>query len=280
LESTSQPITFDRPPVNEVALAIQFSAPLIDVEVLGALTTRIKQAYPGRQQQPPLPRMQEPTGLLNPPQIEIQPFFPGLPRTWFVTADGHFLIQIQQDRLAINWRKMSGEEPYPRYAEVRRRMSELIESLRSAVDAVGAQDVPIDFVELSYFNEISVPGAKPGDPHPNLASFLRVIDWTSDQAFLGTPEDSQLQARWRIPPEQLPPGADVGRLYASILPGLSATTQTPLYVMNLIARIVPPIGASVDGALDIVDVGHDWIVRSFADLTTEEIHEQWGGPQS
>jgi uncharacterized protein (TIGR04255 family) len=276
-EPDPQPITFGRPPVNEVALAIQFSAPLIDVEVLGALTTRVKQDYPGRQQQPPLPRMQEPTGLLNPPQIEIQPFFPGLPRTWFVTSDGHFLIQAQPDRIAINWRRLGGDVPYPRYAEVRRRASELIAALREAVESVGAQDVPVDFLELSYFNEVVVPETKPGAAHPNLARFLRIIDWTSDQAFLGAPEDSQLQARWRIPPELLPDGANVGRLYVAVLPGLSAATQTPVYLMNLVARIVPPIGTSVDSSLDIADVGHDWIVRGFADLTTDEIHEQWGG---
>src|SRR3954469_22670112 len=109
-----QPVTFRRPPVAEVALAVQFDAPVVDVEILGQLVTRLKSEFPDREQQPALPPMVEPTGLLNPPQIELQ--FGPMPvfgRTWLLTTDGHHLVQIQSDRLVFNWRRLNADVEYP-----------------------------------------------------------------------------------------------------------------------------------------------------------------------
>jgi hypothetical protein len=36
-----------------------------------------------------------------------------------------------------------------------------------------------------------------------------------------------------------------------------------------------PIGAGVAGALEFLDLGRRWIVRGFADLTTERMHIAW-----
>jgi hypothetical protein len=39
-----------------------------------------------------------------------------LPRSWFRSADGHGLIQLQRDRFVYNWKRETPEDgPYPSY---------------------------------------------------------------------------------------------------------------------------------------------------------------------
>lgn len=263
--------------MSEVALAVQFGAPVINVEVLGQLVSQLKTTFPDSEQQPPLPPMVEQTGLLNPPQIEIQfgtQFLMG--RTWLLTGDGHYLVQLQADRLVLNWRRLGGDLEYPRYTALRERFAQLVELLEEVLRDNELDPATTNFVELSYINEISVPGSDPGGAHPSLEAIFRVVDWSLADGFLGPPEDAQLQARWRIPTDQLPHGATVGRLYFVASPGFRVIDQFPIYATNLVARIVPPAGAAADQAIEILDVGHDWIVRGFAELTTPAMHELWG----
>jgi len=37
-----------------------------------------------------------------------------------------------------------------------------------------------------------------------------------------------------------------------------------------------PSGDTVDRAMKALDVGHEWVVLGFEDLTTAEMHEYWG----
>ncbi|MFL5845288.1 MAG: TIGR04255 family protein [Solirubrobacteraceae bacterium] len=271
-----QPVTFRRPPVSEVALAIQFDSPVVDVEVLGQLVSRLKSDYPDREQQPALPPMAEPTGLLNPPQIEVQfgtPFLLG--RTWLLTEDGHHLIQIQADRLVVNWRRLNADVEYPRYTSIRDRFAQLLAITEELVGQVSGGSLTSNFLELSYINEITVPGSQPGESHPRVEDIFRVVDWSAADAFLGRPEDAQLQARWRIPHDRLPEGSQVGRLYFSANPGFRVIDQMPIYAVNLVARVVPAPSTSAEEAIAAADTGHEWIVRGFADLTTPAMHELW-----
>ena len=44
--------------------------------------------------------------------------------------------------------------------------------------------------------------------------------------------------------------------------------------MNLMAREAP-IGAGIDGAFEFFDLGRVWVVRGFADLTTDSMQSSW-----
>jgi uncharacterized protein (TIGR04255 family) len=270
-----QPITFDFPPVTEVALAMQFERPVIDLEVLGLVAGKLKGEFPQREQQPPLPPMDEPVEPV-PPGIQFQIVPPTLPRTWFVSADGHSLVQLQPDRIAVNWRRLAGGQPYPRYTALRTLLARVVELLLEAVNATGAETANVNFCELTYLNEIAPPDAQAGQPHPDLARVVNLLERTSGRTFLPDAEDAQLQIRWRIPATTLPEGTQIGRLYVSVAPGFRADSQVPIYAMNLTARMVPPPTVGARAALEVVDVGHEWIVRGFADLTTEDMHRVWG----
>lgn len=219
--------------------------------------------------------MEEPTGVLGPPRIELQFGQLAFPRTWLVSTDEHRLVQLQSDRLVLNWRRLSGDQPYPRYTVLRELFSTLLGQLTDVLAATGSPVPAVNFCELSYINEIAVPGVKTAQPHPDLSTILDVVNTLKGRDFLPQAEDAQFQARWRIPAKQLPDGAPIGRLYLAVTPAFRADTQLPIYGLNLTSRVVPPPAADFGLALEILDIGHDWIVRGFADLTTKAMHDQW-----
>lgn len=54
-----------------------------------------------------------------------------------------------------------------------------------------------------------------------------------------------------------------------VQPALRATDNKPMYVMSLTARGLYGVG------MDFLDIGRQWIVKSFEQLTTEEMHRIW-----
>lgn len=99
-------LTFERPPVQEVALSMQFAPETFDLETIGRFARDLHDALPERQRQPVLPRMVETFERATAPtsvQINFEPLT-ALPRTWFLSTDGVELVQLQHDRLTLNWR--------------------------------------------------------------------------------------------------------------------------------------------------------------------------------
>jgi hypothetical protein len=70
-------------------------------------------------------------------------------------------------------------------------------------------------------------------------------------------------------------GRGLGRLHASISPGFLRPAGSPIFVLNLTARGAP-IGSGLAAVRAFADLAHEWIVRGFADLTTQEMHQAWG----
>jgi hypothetical protein len=67
----------------------------------------------------------------------------------------------------------------------------------------------------------------------------------------------------------------VGRLHSVTTPRYRVDTMEPVYVLEMVAR-GQPLGPGLDGAVALLDLGHEYIVRGFADLTTRRMHEVWG----
>jgi uncharacterized protein (TIGR04255 family) len=266
----AQSVSFRDPPVIEVAFSMQFTAGVIDLELLGEIAGHAKAAFPRREQHPPIPAMNEEFNVrVAVPQLIFQTA-PGLPRTWFVNPDGSRLVQVQSDRLGYNWRRDGlSQGEYPRYNGLRQ---ELINQVLPIAERV-VTSVPtarINVVELSYINELRAGEAAPRGLHPPLNRFLRSVG-SFDGEFLPQPEDARLQARWRIPGDA---GVPVGRLYAAAEPAFSNRDETPIYVLNLTARLLAGHSGPSD-AVALLDTAHEWIVRGFKDLTTDEMHKIW-----
>ena len=89
-------------------------------------------------------------------------------------------------------------------------------------------------------------------------------------AFLPAPEEAVLRWRYRIPGIDGP----AGRLYVTAQPSWRTADGSPVWVMNLMARGAP-IGTGIDGAFEFFDLGREWVVRGFADLTTDAMQSYW-----
>jgi hypothetical protein len=235
--------------VSEVVLGVQFAKPVVDLDALATFGLRVRDELPGRSQQDPLPRVQETFAAQPEPRTIRFQVMPGsvLPRAWFISADDRQLVQLQADRFVFNWRRMGPDDRYPRYAELRPTFERHLATLRECLTDAGKQR-----------------GTVRG---------LRVVRDLSADGFLPTPEDTTLQTRFRIPD---PAGGETpaGRLYVSAEPALRSADLTPIYLLKMTAHIVSamPDDSSVVRALDL---GREWAVRAFEQLTTTELRETW-----
>jgi uncharacterized protein (TIGR04255 family) len=184
-------------------------------------------------------------------------------RAWFVSADNTRLIQLQDDRLLVNWRRAGSE--YPRFEAIRDEFeARFVQFGRLAADEGIGPLAPLQ-VEVSYFNRIV--GAKP-------AEFLRSAP-ALDLAALGlTPSDDVIVSR------ALVPGADgrpVAALTAEVQPLPLDVDGEPTAAYQFALSYRQPLGSEDPGAEIQAALlqGRDTIVRSFSELTSTTMHERW-----
>lgn len=266
---TSQWATFGDPPIVEVALSVSCQPLDLDVTRVSELwVTSYQQDYPSVQEQPPYQMPVEPAdgsvGSLVSFQLAPMPL---APRLWFLDGSGRRLLQVQRDWFAVNWRKLGGDEAYPRYSGLRdefaRRLAQYIDF--AAVKDAGAFK-PTQ-VELTYINHI--PLAVPGQPPMAAPDILRVM-CASPSTGLPEPESSRVGLDYVIE------SGDVryGRLHIAVNPAIRRFDQMPILDLTITAR-GRPLGDGVDGVLGFLDLGHDWAHRAFQGVTTEAIQERW-----
>ena len=115
---------FPNAPLIEVALSVQFQPlPLYTSAHAGEFWQKIRDDFPVTQEQPPIPQVNEFFGSNRPSpgfiDIGLNFGLTGL-RSWFMSEDGGFLIQIQRNRFVLNWRKTGPNPTYPRYEPIRK----------------------------------------------------------------------------------------------------------------------------------------------------------------
>jgi len=266
--SSLELVSFDDPPVQEVVLSVQFPDPVLDLDGLSHLGNGLRKEYPVRQFQQTLPRMVDPAQGVS-PQINLS-FAAVLPRVWFMSQDGRFVVQAQEDRVTLNWRKTGPDSVYPRYPEVRERFREV---LRQTLEAFGEQEgsVRFDFCELAYVNELAW-GDSGSTTHPRVEEGLRPLQAIPDADFLPAPEDSRWASSWGIRAD--PSGEKEGTLIVVADPSIRGADNRHVYLLTMTGSM-PGEGVGVSLALQRLDAAHEWVVRGFEDLTTEMLHDQW-----
>jgi hypothetical protein len=91
--------------------------------------------------------------------------------------------------------------------------------------------------------------------------------WTGRRSFLPPPESASLTARYVMPD-------NMGRLHVSLQPAIRSTDASEVLQLTLTARGQPQ-GPSPADILSWFDLGHEWVVRGFADITTDRMHSLW-----
>lgn len=256
---------YKKPPVIEVVSGITFE-PIkgLAAPYLGILWQKFRSKYPHcKEVAPLLPVVERFDEALPREGLSFGEEFPR-PRIWFETADGNGLIQVQRDRFLHNWKKERDEDQYPHYDYVIKNFRECLVTFEDFLKENGLEAVePLQY-ELTYINHILA-----GEGWTTLSDMRKIFpdfSWrTSDQRFLPLPETINWQTSFALPKK-------TGRLHASIRLGKRRTDRRPTFLFELTAR-----GILEDKSRSTMwswfDIAHEWIVRGFTDLTSEELHK-------
>ena len=262
---------YRNPPIVEVAASIQFANIRgLDAARLGLLWSRFRNEYPRAEQHPPLGNASETFASTRRGRVgfSVETSFP-VPRLWFLSADGTRLVQVQSNRLVVNWRQLETGVPYPRFSRLKAMLAESLDIFTAFLADEALGGVIPDQVELTYVNHI--PAGDSGSPRAPLARYVSCWRGESEQWDLGPTEESSFRTQYVVQRE----GTPAARLFVELDSGYTANGRAPIYVMNLVARGAPN-SPTIEGAFDFFDNAHRWIVNGFTNLTTHEAHTLWG----
>lgn len=262
---------FNKPPVTEVVLSFQFR-PVRNIRtqhIIERLWPLFKEkGFTKIEDKPPLTWAFEIfDDAIPPPTMEISNL-PPVPRYWFLNDDETELVQIQQDRFAHNWRRHSFNTPYPQYSPIRDKFEQEYGLLKRFIAEENLAEIVPDLCEITYVNTIPFE-----NEWKSIEDFHKVLCFLKEgytEPFLPEMEDINLRAKYRIENDKKQP---VGRFYISADQGYSKDDKRCLF-LKLTAR-GKPIGEEREGVLGFLDLGHEWIVKGFASITTERMHKFW-----
>lgn len=253
-------VNFKKPPLNEVALGQAFlPRPDLLLPYFGRFWAKLGAQYPRCEHAAPVLDSSQ-------SQLPVDPASGGpLPRVWFIDETGGRLVQLQQDRLVVNWRDTGDGAEYVRFPailqqfEYARRL--LDEMLR---EETGVPTQPARYT-LHYVNTIQ--NGEGWHTAADVGEVFRDICWRAGPRFLPAPEHAGFRWGFSLPRE-------LGRLDVSLAPALLTRDKSRVMKFEIVATS-PGLGGTSIEFDDWVSVAHDWVVNAFKDLTQPDMHRQF-----
>jgi uncharacterized protein (TIGR04255 family) len=249
----------------EAVIAIEFAPIALNFIDLGQLAGEWREEYP-------LAEAKEALHPSPPLFAEDLPFIAGFAqdspavRLWLREQDSGWLVQIQPDRLVLNWRRTDTDPEYPRYSTLKTEIMRLWSAFLNFLELRDLEfPVPTSF-EFTYLNRIvfenpddnssaaaftilnAVPEAMPGDSTFLRFHMLRHLNMTRD-------------------------GND-GQLEVSSEPDF--VDDTIAYVVAVRTRGALKAGTSDSEISTRLDYAHSVGVRAFTAITEDQLHDVWG----
>lgn len=258
-------------------LVLQFeNLDRLSVRHAGMLAEKFEAQFPDFAVHPPLdPIIEQFDGPRFGQQVSFQlSEVPLFPRIWLVSTSGAEVVQIQRDRLMHNWRRgPNSDATYPRYPSLREAFTKDWETLAGFLREHDLGALLPTQCEVSYVNHIDADSGSGGYRDPaNVFSFLSpALAQLSQGSFEVVTHSSTYKVATSSPRgEQL-----LGRLYAELGSGVTRNRNGRVYQLSLLLRGAPA-SRDLDGVLEFFDFARERIVKSFADLTTDAMHKEWG----
>lgn len=255
---------YERPPVDEVAIGVQFS-PIVGLMAphYGLFWASVRDEYPRVETQPRIPAPIDSLGDPAPPSIQFS-FGPDQGRNWYIAETDDLLIQIQDTRFIQNWRKRSDQ--YPRYEQVKSRFWDSFGKFRGLLADESIAMPPVQQVEVSYINWIT---------DIKVSEFLKIGGASSIAVggVVSAPSTLGVAAKYSIEDESV----QIGNLYIECQQGIRPGSDGPKTGSNLSLtyRVPDPKGMD-DGEIDRhLDRARETIVRAFTEVTTGAAHKLW-----
>ncbi len=258
--------SFGKPPVTEVAIAVQFREIRgLTGPRMGLLWQLYRKSFPKMEVHPALAPRFERSGSASAKRLDVKFGIPA-PRVWFIGSNEAHLVQVQQDRFVFNWRRIEGED-YPRYGRVRALFFQNYGIFQEFLVDEGLDNPRPNQWELTYVNRI--PAGEGWHRHSELGLVLPLLAGSANSEFLREPEDIALRLRYPVPDME----GSVSRLYVEATPGFDPSGD-PVFGLTLTAR--GGLGQGAASSLESrLDVGREWIVRGFAEVTSRTMHRHW-----
>ncbi|MGB9077169.1 MAG: TIGR04255 family protein [Terracidiphilus sp.] len=254
----SEPLPeYERPPVVETALAVEFAQlPGWNVVHFGALWERFKAEYPSFETHP-----------------YVNPFIPGEfsfdnppLRCFFVDVEGTQVVQVRSGAFVRNWRARPQNNIYPRYATIRPSFERDFQTFGQFLQEFRFAPLEIWKCEVTYINHF-VHGREWED----VLSLSRILPILSPDRMSGLLTNIS-HARFAVGFE-LP--EDAGTLQVELVPLISPEGKQ---VMQLgLTAVGRPRGSDVSSILEWLDKGHYAVVKGFSEFTSIDSQRQYWG---
>lgn len=242
------------PPVIEAVAGIEFRARPMDVVALVRETSKWSADYPVVSSQPPLP----PSRPVGQPGPELQ-FMQGAgpSRLWAVSEDGSWLVQSQEDRVLVNWRKVAEGAKYAGFDAMRERLIKL----HKLLDRPQGVRLSPRVAEFSYVNQIE---ADVRDLHETYAIFQK-----PERKLPGDLVAERYEAVTRLQHEH-----GLGQVTLTIEP---AAGTPPTTMLNVSAKFFAGKPLEESDFTALVDAAHDASKEAFFAVVSDATMSRWEG---
>lgn len=266
---------FAKPPIVEFVLGAQF-VPLENFSTghFGLFWEQLgREEWPVAGEEPPLdphfelfdaPRWRVPRSL----QFKLQPGFqPG--RLTLQNADRDRMIQFQDTRFVLNWRKRTSgaEVKYPSYKVLIGEFEKRFAILKAFAAEHNLGPLQLNQWEITYVDAFPQDELwqTPADWERILPGLFGSLS-TTDQSELSL-EHRAAEWSYEIKPKK-------GRLHVNAQVGFLTESQKPALLLNMTAR-GPVNGNGIEALRDGLDLGHLVSVREFLAMVSPEIKAKW-----
>lgn len=242
-------VSFENPPLNELVLGVQFSAPVISTEdIFNFYSSFLKTPYPRIQESDLLPVTIEKTDRPN----EVRMVGLGT-RKLFISTANDTLVQIQSDRFLLNWRKLDTNNMYPHFDNVYEKFLEQLNNLFSTKDELKRL---INQYEITYVDHLT-------------SDSLELHRFKLNEMFVFMPLKAPVKSadiNFTIPTESVG-----GNLNIKIKSGVRNIDRKPVIVLETTCR-----GYSADISMnDWFRKSREILVNFFNDSISSQVKNSW-----
>jgi uncharacterized protein (TIGR04255 family) len=257
-------IDFDRPPVIETALSIEF--PKIEswrIPHYGLFWSSVQERFPHFNVTTPIP----PSALAGkPPGIILQPILEPDARLLLIDKTETRVLQIQADRFGYNWRKVSDSDDYPRYERLRSEFLELWSVFARFLEKSELQATQaIEQCEVTYVN--SIPQGDGWSTWADLSEVFPYFSGENSGGYLPSPKVVRFSSEYDV--------SKSAALSITLQPAQRLSDRKVVIQMTMTVKGKPE-AASSESIIAWMDESRKHIVSGFVDFTSRKMHALWG----
>jgi len=267
---------FDFPPVVETVLSVQFSS------LPGYSTAHAgwfwKEYLDKLSDEPTLKwnqavdavRLEDQFERFGPEDIWVPPFslkaLPSIPnhRTQIFRADGERMVQVQDTRFILNWKKQTGA--YPSFGPLLEECRTLLHAFESFASEAGFGGITYNQWEIVYVDQL-----KKGDLWESARDWSKIFPGLSVPPVQGNPSvahgDETMSADWRFSLND-----QRGRMYISLRQLRMLPANEEVLNVTFVGR--GPVTASQTWEQGL-ELGHDVLNDTFLAITSPEAQMHW-----